>query len=193
MNEIRVLRHTRKSVRTGYDVRGRKKNERGEVEEHETGKAETNAETSAGVGTICVYMRPSRPLGIIYPLPAGFLLSTPFPSLARQSLRLPFPRFSIPRLRHRSAIVPHVRAVYALSSRNYFAYMPLPFSLSSVIPPTLAHYPFPLRGTITRPSVKYTFVGGPAMWRPVIYFSSNCNFSNTYCPLDKCASLFLTR
>lgn len=91
------------------------------------------------------------------------------------------------------AIVPHVRAVYALSSRNYFAYMPLPFSLSSVIPPTLAHYPLPSRGTITRPSVKYTFVGGPAMWRPVIYFSSNCNFSNTYCPLDKCASLFLTR
>lgn len=31
------------------------------------------------------------------------------------------------------------------------------------------------------------------MRRPVIYFSSNCNFSNTYCPLDKCARLFLTR
>lgn len=42
-------------------------------------------------------------------------------------------------------------------------------------------------------SIKYTFVGGPAMRRPVIYFSSNCNFSNTYCPLDKCARLFLTR
>ena len=28
---------------------------------------------------------------------------------------------------------------------------------------------------------------------PVIYFSSNCNFSNTYRPPDKCARLFLTR
>lgn len=99
----------------------------------------------------------------------------------------------------------HVRADYALSSRNYFAYMLSPFTLSlsiflpfaTIHPHPSADRPSPLssapRGTITRPSIKYTFVGGPAMWRPVIYFSSNCNFSNTYCPLDKCARLFLTR
>lgn len=28
---------------------------------------------------------------------------------------------------------------------------------------------------------------------PVIYFSTNCNFSNTYRPPDKCTRLFLTR
>jgi len=93
------------------------------------------------------------------------------------------------------SIAPHVRADCALSSRNYFAYMPLPFSLPFAI--LSSHRPshtiLPSHGIITRPPVKYTFVGGPAMWRPVIYFSSNCNFSNTYCPLDKCASLFLTR
>lgn len=93
------------------------------------------------------------------------------------------------------SIASHVRADYALSSRNYFAYMPFPFSLSSatLCHPSDPHTLSPSLFTITRPSVKYTFVGGPAMWRPVIYFSSNCNFSNTYCPLDKCASLFLTR
>lgn len=156
-----------------------------------------NAETSTGVSTICVYTWPSRPLGVIYPLlPASFCLLLFVLSHVNFSLA------SFSSFFHSSSSAPptiaalRVRAVYALSSRNYFAYMPLPFSLSSAI---LCHPfdprtpPLPSHSTITQSSVKYTFVGGPAMWRPVIYFSSNCNFSNTYCPLDKCASLFLTR
>lgn len=199
MNEIRVLRHTRKSVRTGYDVRGRKEGERKTKEEKSKNvkqekqrRTQKRAPESVPFAFICglrghsaLYIL-SRRLPFVYSFSFSrmsiFLAS--FSSLFHSPSSAPL------------AIVPHVRAVYALSSRNYFAYMPLPFSLSSA---TLCHpsdpraLPLPSHGTITRPSVKYTFVGGPAMWRPVIYFSSNCNFSNTYCPLDKCASLFLTR
>lgn len=64
---------------------------------------------------------------------AGFLLFTSFPSPACQSFFA-----SVSSLFHSPSsaplsIAPHVRADYALSSRNYFAYMPLPFSLSSAI------------------------------------------------------------
>lgn len=156
-----------------------------------------NAETSTGVSTICVYTRPSRPLGVIYPpLPASFCLLLFVLSHVNFSLASFSSLFHSSSSASPSITALHVRAVYALSSRNYFAYMPLPFSLFSAI---LCHpfdphiLPLPSYSTITQSSVKYTFVGGPAMWRPVIYFSSNCNFSNTYCPLDKCASLFLTR
>lgn len=195
-----ITAYTRKSVRMGYDVRGTE----GEVEKRKgrrtKRKEQKRTQKRAPELVPFAFIRSLRGHSALYCISssADFLLSTSFPSPACQSFLLPFPRFSIPRLRHRSLHrAPHVRADYALSSRNYFAYMPLPFSLSlplSVIPPTIT-YPLSLssHGTITRPSVKYTFVGGPAMWRPVIYFSSNCNFSNTYCPLDKCASLFLTR
>lgn len=138
-------------------------------------------------------MRPSRPLGIIYPLPppASFCLLLFLLSHVNLSgflfLAFPFPVFGT--ARHRTAcscrlrfIIPQLFRIHATPLQSLLCHPSDPRAL-----------PLPSHGTITRPSVKYTFVGGPAMWRPVIYFSSNCNFSNTYCPLDKCASLFLTR
>lgn len=92
-----------------------------------------NAETSTGVSTICVYTRPSRPLDVIYPLlPASLCLPLLF--FPRVNLSGLLPRFLFPS----SApflVRLHVRADYALSSRNYFAYMPSPFTLSTAAIP----------------------------------------------------------
>lgn len=148
MNEIRVLRHTRKSVRTGYDVRGRKEGERKTKEEKSKNmkqekqrRTQKRAPESVPFAFICglrghsaLYILSRRRLPFVYSFSFSRMSIFPasFSSLFHSPSSAPL------------AIVPHVRAVYALSSRNYFAYMPLPFSLSSVIPPTLAHYPFPL-------------------------------------------------
>lgn len=199
--------HTEK--RSQYNERKKENDKRGEEgatreEDRRTlfGRAETNVETSGGVSTICVYTRPSRPLDV-YPS-AGFSLSTSFPLTVRQSsyessssvFLYVFCRDSL-RFVARSCrlrfIIPQLFRIHAIPFRSFSFYLS-PFCYDP--PSSLRRPPFPSlfrpRGTITRPSIKYTFVGGPAMWRPVIYFSSNCNFSNTYCPLDKCARLFLT-
>lgn len=107
-SEIKVLRHTHgnqleRDTTWEEQRKKEKRKELEEVEERETwtwGRAETNVETSTGVSTICVYTRPSRPLGIIYPLlPTSFCLLLFL--LLCQSFLLLFPRFSILRLRHK--------------------------------------------------------------------------------------------
>lgn len=143
---------------------------------------------------VFAYTRSSRDvytcISLIYPL----LLFLP---PACQSFLLPLPLFpSIPisTALHRATcscrlcfIIPQLFRIHATPLQSLLCH-PLSSLGLSHTSPSLSRY-----HTITLPSVKYTFVGGSAMWRPVIYFSSNCNFSNTYCPLDKCASLFLTR
>lgn len=138
MNEIRVLRHTRKSVRTGYDVRGRKEGEGKTKEEKSKNmkqekqrRTQKRAPESVPFAFICglrghsaLYIL-SRRLPFVYSFSFSrmsiFLAS--FSSLFHSPSSAPL------------AVVPHVRAVYALSSHNYFAYMPpLPFSLSSATP-----------------------------------------------------------
>lgn len=137
MSEIKALRHTRKSVRTGYDVRGtegRKKNERSKnVKQEEQRRTQKRAPESVPFAFI---RGPSRPLGVIYPLlPASFSLPLFLLSHVNPSGFL-FLAFPAPVFGTALFIAPHVRADYALSSRNYFAYMPLPFSLPSA---TLCH------------------------------------------------------
>lgn len=92
----------------------------------------------------------------------------------------------------------HVSANNTLSSCNYFANLyPIPSSTHRhrpFTPHSRILNPFSLFSTITQASIKYTFVGGPRTVTVAGYlFSSNCNFSNTYQPPDKCARLFLTR
>lgn len=196
MNEIRVLRHTRKSVRTGYDVRGRKEGGRKTKEERSKNmkqekqrRAQKRAPESVPFAFICglrghsaLYIL-SRRLPFVYSLSFSRMSIFPasFPSLFHSPSSAP--------LSHRTACSCRLRFII----QQLFRIHATPLQSLLCHPSGPRALPLPSRGTITRPSVKYTFVGGPAMWRPVIYFSSNCNFSNTYCPLDKCASLFLTR
>lgn len=127
--------HTEK--RSQYNERKKENDKRGEEgatreEDRRTlfGRAETNVETSGGVSTICVYTRPSRPLDVIYPLlPVSLCL----PLFLLPCVNLPtslLPRFFSTSFAAILSVSLHVRADYALSSRNYFAYMLSPFTLS---------------------------------------------------------------
>lgn len=160
------------------------------------------------VSTICVYTRGFRGhLTYISPLPpASLCLPSLLFSLSRASISLrsrfflcfllsvfDSPHIAFSRRDYRF-IIPQLFRIHATPFRSLRRHNPLllnqpSFQRELSLSPASPAAPI----THARPSIKYTFVGGPAMWRPVIYFSSNCNFSNTYCPLDKCARLFLTR
>lgn len=109
LSEIKVLRHTRKSVKAGYDVREKKEERKTKGEKPKNVKQEEQRRTQKRApesATICVYTQPSRPLGIIYPLLlTSFCLLLFFFSYVNLSgflfLAFRFPVFGIPAL-HRA-------------------------------------------------------------------------------------------
>jgi len=134
------LRHTRKSVRMGYDVRENEeerktkaeklKNRKSRDERRNEHRSQYHLRLYAAFAATRRYISPS----------VGFLLSISFPSLACQSFWLLF----LPRLQHRSPsrrmFVPTALYHPAIISHTCHSpsVSPLP---SSVIPPTLTHYP----------------------------------------------------
>lgn len=186
-------------------INGAKKERREKKIEERCSEGQRRTQKRAAESVPFAFIRGLRGHSTYISPSAGFSLSTSFPLTVRQSsyessssvFLYVFCRDSL-RFVARSCrlrfIIPQLFRIHAIPFHSFSFYLS-PFCYDP--PSSLRRPPFPSlfrpRGTITRPSIKYTFVGGPAMWRPVIYFSSNCNFSNTYCPLDKCARLFLTR
>lgn len=146
-----ITAYTRKSVRMGYDVRGTEGEGKTKGEKLRRTKRKEQRRTQKRAPELVpfAFIRSLRGHSALYIL-FGRLPFVYFFSFSRVSIFLAsFSSVFHSRLRHRSLHrAPHVRADYALSSRNYFAYMPLPFSLSfpplSVIPPTITYYPSPL-------------------------------------------------
>lgn len=183
-----ITAYTRKSVRMGYDVRGTEGEGKTKGEKLRRTKRKEQRRTQKRAPELVPFAFIRSPRGhsalYLYPLrPASFcLLLFLLPRVNLSCflfLIFPFPS-SAPLSSSRAAcscrlcfIIPQLFRIHATPLQS--------LSSATLCHPSDHHIlSLPSRGTITRPSVKYTFVGGPAMWRPVIYFSSNCNFSNTY-------------